>query len=63
MTEISVFIIIPPPLDGQLLASLPPPLSPSPLGLCRCNILNERKRVREFRQIKQKQQPIDHASN
>ena len=33
--------------DDQIPASLPPPLSPSPLGLRRRNILGERKRARE----------------
>jgi len=37
----------PPLSDDQLPASLPPPLSPSPLGLRRHNILGERKRARE----------------
>jgi len=46
---LSVMIIddVPPPPDNQLPVSLSPPLSPSPLGLRRRNILNERKRARE----------------
>ena len=39
--------VSPPQPDNPLLASLPLPLSPSPLGLRRRNILRERKRARE----------------
>ena len=39
--------VSPPLSDDQLTASLPLPLSPSPFGLRRHNILRERKRAKE----------------